>query len=398
MSMARWFAWAFVVFAIVYPAEASAYPWMLRHEYNACAQCHVDPSGAGPLTKYGRALGEVALRTRYGAEADQVDDPGAAAKFLWGAVPLPEWLDLGGAFRVAHLSRKDEDLPIDHRLVYMQAELSASVQASRFVASGSLGYLPQGGLLSSLTHGTQDNVISRYHWVGYRLDEDSTMLVRAGRMNVPFGIRDTDHTLWIRTLSRTNIDDAQQHGASFSYSGEKFRGELMGILGNFQTRPDSYRERGYSGYLEWTPMTRLGTGISSRITHVSLDPQVGRAAFRHAHGAFVRWATPWEPLVLMSETDYIIESFEGPPRRQGIVTMLQADLEPIQGLHYRMTGELQHYGPHEDASTSYGLWATFQWFCASHVDLRLDGIYRSLGSPTGSFGVTTLLVQAHLYL
>jgi hypothetical protein len=78
--------------------------------------------------------------------------------------------------------------------------------------------------------------------------------------------------------------------------------------------------------------------------------------------------------------------------------MLQADLEIIQGLHYRATGDLQYYGPHEDAQSSYGLWSTFQWFCASHVDLRLDGIYRSLGSPSGHLGITTLLVQAHLYL
>lgn len=397
MSKARWFAWALVVAALVCPERAWAYPWMLRHEYNACAQCHVDPSGAGPLTAYGRALGEVALRTRYGAEEEQ-QEPGNAAKFLWGAVPLPEWLDLGGAFRVAHLSRKDEDTPIDHRLVYMQAELSASVQAGRFVASGSVGYLPKGGLLSAITRGTEENVISRYHWVGYRLDEESTMLVRAGRMNVPFGIRDTDHTLWTRTLSRTNIDDAQQHGVSFSYSGEKFRGELMGILGNFQTRPDSYRERGYSGFIEWTPTTRLGAGVSSRLTHVNLDPLVGRAAFRHAHGAFVRWATPWKPLVLLSETDYVVESFKGRPRNQGVVGMLQADFEITQGLHYRITGELQHYGPREDAQTSYGAWSTFQWFCASHVDVRLDGIYRSLGSDSGHVGVTTLLAQAHVYL
>src|SRR5512146_2976009 len=242
---------------------------MIRHEYTGCAQCHVDPSGSGPLTQYGRAMGEVILRTQYGARpVDEPPDPGNTGKFLWGAVPLPDWLDLGGSFRWMSLSQKVGDTKLENRVIFMQSDLSATIAAGRWLASGSIGYDPQGGLLAALTRGSTKNVVSREHWVGYRLDENSTWLVRAGRMNLPFGVRDVLHTLHVRSATRTDVNDAQTHGIAVSYSGERYRAELMGIVGNLQTRPDAYRERGYSGYFEWNPTTSAGLGVSSRIAHV----------------------------------------------------------------------------------------------------------------------------------
>ena len=45
------------------PATATATPWMIQHGYTSCSQCHVDPSGAGPMTDYGRAQAEVLVRS-----------------------------------------------------------------------------------------------------------------------------------------------------------------------------------------------------------------------------------------------------------------------------------------------------------------------------------------------
>ncbi|HEX7668959.1 MAG TPA: hypothetical protein VF395_05230, partial [Polyangiaceae bacterium] len=223
----------------LWSTDAAAYPWMIRHEYTGCAQCHVDPSGSGPLTAYGRAMGEVILRTHYGTRpVDEEPEPGPGGKFLWGAVPLPEWLDFGGGFRAAVLAQKLSDNPIASRIVYMQSDLSATVSKDRFVASASFGYQPEGALLASVSRGTTKNWESREHWVGYRLDENSSFLLRGGRMNLPFGIRDILHTLEIRTATRTDINEQQQHGLAFSYSGEKLRAEVMAILGNYQIRPD----------------------------------------------------------------------------------------------------------------------------------------------------------------
>ena len=47
--------------------QADAYPWMMRHNYFGCGNCHADPSGGGLLTAYGRAQGDLLLRMRYGS-------------------------------------------------------------------------------------------------------------------------------------------------------------------------------------------------------------------------------------------------------------------------------------------------------------------------------------------
>src|SRR5580692_1829278 len=95
----RLLSWAsFVAVLLLWSRPASAYPWMIRHQYQGCVPCHADPSGAGLLTEYGRAMGENILRTRYGVPAP--DEPSSVANFLWG-VPTPDWLLLGGSVRNA---------------------------------------------------------------------------------------------------------------------------------------------------------------------------------------------------------------------------------------------------------------------------------------------------------
>lgn len=398
MFQSRWLGLIIVSCVFWFARQASAYPWMIRHEYTGCAQCHADPSGGGPLTAYGRAMGEVVLKTPYGRESvPEETEPGPGAKFLWGAIPLSDAFDLGGDIRVMQFAQKVADTPMTNRTIFMQADLTARLDVGRFVAAGSVGYQPHGALFAAVTRGPDHNMVSRQHWIGYRLDANSTMLIRAGRMNLPFGIRDVLHTLMVRSTTRTDINDAQQHGLSFSYSGAKIRAEIMGIFGNFQVRPDDYRERGYSGYFEWAPTTKLAVGVSSRIAHVELDSSLFRPMWRHAHGVFGRWSPAWKPLVLMAEADYVIDSPKERPRAEGIASMVQADLELFQGLHYQATGEISNVGSHGSIPT-YATWLSLAWFLVSHTDLRLDAVWQSVATPVGRIGAVTLLAQAHLYL
>src|SRR5262249_26267225 len=97
-SRAVWLLlWIGVFLSVLSMARpATAYPWMIRHQYQGCVPCHADPSGAGLLTEYGRAMGENVLRTRYGSKAP--DEMPVYARFAFG-VPMPDWLILGGSFR-----------------------------------------------------------------------------------------------------------------------------------------------------------------------------------------------------------------------------------------------------------------------------------------------------------
>jgi hypothetical protein len=393
LSAFRVLAVAFALLLLLAPVQASAYPWMIRHGYSGCTPCHFDPSGAGPLTTYGRMVGDTVLSTPYGKPSD--DSPRAG--FLFGAVRPPEWLALGGDVRGALLRVKVPGSAEIRRTILMQADLEATVSTGRLVASVTAGYAHEGALYASLTRGDKDNLVSRQHWLGYYLDADSTLLLRVGRLNLPFGIRAIEHTLWARALTQTNIDDQQQFGAAFAWTAGPLRGELMAIAGNYQLRPDDYRERGYSTYVEAAVTSNLALGVSSLVTHRELEPSSLKETWRQAHGVHARWASPWTPLVLLSEWDYSLTSTKGQFWKKGIVGYAQADIEAAQGVHFLITGEEQSVGVH-GPPPSWGLWLSYNWFLLPHSDLRLDGIYQSLGSDYGRISAYTLLLQGHVYL
>ena len=367
---------------------------MIRHGYTACVPCHVDPSGAGPLTSYGRLVGDEVLSMQPGSSSDRV---APTAQFLFGLVPTPDWLLLGGDVRGALLRVKSPGTPTTRRSLLMQADLEATIVSGRFVAHATGGYAHEGALGAAVTRSTEDNFVSRQHWLGFYLDQESTLMARVGRMNLPFGIRSIEHTLWAHSLTATDINDKQQFGAALSFNTSAFRGEVMAIAGNLQLRPDDYRERGYSASLEGVIGSRLALGVSSLVTHRQLHPTFLKETWRQAHGIHARYATPWEPLVLLSEWDYTITSARDQLWRKGVVGYAQADLEASQGVHFLLTGEAHDVGV-RGPPVSWGVWLSYAWFPLPHADLRIDGIYQSLGSDFGRVPAYTLLLQGHVYL
>jgi hypothetical protein len=415
------------------PRRAEAYPWMIRHEYTGCGQCHADPSGGGLLTLYGRAQSELLLRTRYGHKASapvpapapapaegegdsdfdaddaggpaggpsggaesEADEPSKASGFLWGAFESPDWLLLGGSIRGLALRVAPSGAPADSRFVQMQADLRGQIAVGGLRVNASVGFMHAGAQPAWLTRSGENNLVSREHWVGYAWGEEAQMMLRAGRLNLPFGIRDIQHTLWVRTQTRTDINDGQQHGAAFAYTGDTFRGEVMAIAGNYQVTPDAYRERGYSGYIEAAIAPRTAVGLSSLATHASRQPLYHLEGTRMAHGLFARYA-PVLPLVLMAEADAIIFLPSSGDARKGYAGYVQADLEFTRGVHAIATGEAMNPGG-QQAGTSYGGWASLAWFFAPHADVRLDAIEQTMPAGPSRQNVLSLLAQFHVFL
>ena len=414
---ARLLSWLVVAAAILWSRPASAYPWMIRHEYQGCVPCHADPSGAGLLTEYGRAMGENVLRSRYGSKPP--DEPAAYARFLFG-VPTPDWLILGGSVRNGVQFNKSPSVPFTTTFLQMEADLKAQITVSRFRAYGSLGYMAQNAQTTQITSNVNDpncketgptlcagNRVSREHWLGVDLGEDKQWLLRAGRIDIPFGIRNDEHDLLVRSTqtTRTNINESQQHGVAIAYSGQIVRGELMAILGNYQLNPDAFRERGYAGFVEFSLKPWVAAGLSSMVTYAATDYLYGTPhTIRQAHGVFTRLA-PKEPLVILAEVDAMVTTSDAMSNGTGgtvpgVVSMVQADIEPTQGLHVILTGETMVQGNFPTATgpgtaTSFGGWAGVLWFFAPHADVRFDFVASSVAnSPVNIY----LLPQLHLYL
>jgi hypothetical protein len=433
---------------------AQAYTWMIRHGYGGCTTCHSDPSGGELLTPYGRAQGDLLLRMRYGkdtvsgqasqpakSDTDSFDsfdsfdsnEPSAEPKkqaapapapkaeeeeeggvspsagFLWGLVEPPDFLWLGGGYRHAFYLNGSK-----FRTFPMLLDVYGELRFGRFHAGGTLGgaRVPAGSPYARAAQITtnqdnQWNLLSRTHWLAYDFGADKEVTVRAGRLNLPFGVRIPEHTMWVRDSTHTNRESQQEHGVAVAYNGAAFRGEIMGIAGNYQINPDRYRERGYSGYGELGLGSGFALGASSSVTVAQADRYTLEEArtVRGAHGPFVR-AVLVEPLVLLAEADVLHTS-----RRQlGYVGFTQLDYELVQGLHFDATGEVLDAGYEErDLSGNLidrapgagkprlGGWLTADWFFLPHFEARVDAIVRQDAS-TVSGTTLSLLAQLHFYL
>lgn len=386
---------AFFLLVTCWVKPADAYAWMIRHDYTGCNQCHADPSGGGGLlTEYGRAQSDFLLRMRYGAPESY--EPPRSAEFLFGVAKLPENLLLGGDVRYARLATwvNGQD---DSQFFFMQADVAGQLAIERVKVNASIGYAERGAWRAALTHADEKNVVSRVHWVGFDIGQDRNWQLRGGRMNMPFGIRAVEHTMRVRRETRTDINEGQQHGASLAYNGADLRGEIMLIAGNFQLAPDMYRERGYSGYLEYAASPHVAFGVSSLVARAEKDYLSGQSLVRHAHGAFGRYS-PVKQLVLLAEANMLAAAAEGATTETGYVAMLQADAEVTQGLHIIGTGEA--WKAPGDYGTSTGIWGSLVWFFLPHFDTRLDLMWESSPRrpPSSTAEATTLLAQLHAFL
>ncbi len=379
----------------LFSTAANAYPTMIRHGYTQCATCHVDPSGGTLLSEYGRAQSQLLLSSSWGAE----DGAGSltATEFLFGAVPTPPSTVLGGWLRNGYIWNTVDGKLVDHRFLQMRADVAAAVRAGPVRAAAELGYAsPSSAAYSELASLTRNaggsNAVSREHWIGLGLAEDA-ILLRAGRINLPFGLRNLEHTSFVRTATRTDINQDQQDGVALSLMGESWRGEAMAILGNYSVRPDALRERGASAYVEVAPSSRIALGVSAMATRAEAAIGSGGPQLRQSYGLTAR-AAPWTALVLSAEADALISTALGHGSASvGYADWLQADLEVVRGVHLLSAVESSK-APGEGA-TGLGLWGGVSWFVIPHLDVRADAIRRS-GDDSAT--TMTFLLQLNGYL
>jgi hypothetical protein len=369
------------------PGQAHAYPWMIRHGYTNCAQCHVDPSGGGVLSDYGRGQGEILVRTHY---TKMEESPGKSADFLFGLVPLPDPLLLQADVRGLVIPE-----PGNVRAILMQGDLRAAVQAGPVIATGTLGAVSAGAQGAWVTGSDAGwNLVAREFWAG--VTPAKGWMIKAGRMNLPYGIRSENHILYTRSVTRTTTNDDQQLGASVAFTSKRFRAEVMGIAGNFQVRPDLFRERGYSLYGTWAPEKTLELGVSSLITVAQADVDTLAPRTRQAHGLFTRWA-PLEQLGVLAEASLLVSNDDGTTTR-GVVGNAVLDWEPKQGVHLMGIGGYCDASFADTGSPAWTGGGAVQWFLAPRVDLRIDVFNGVLYCTPGATARLMGLLQAHVYL
>jgi hypothetical protein len=383
--------------SLAYGQQAHAYAWMIKHGFSKCGSCHTDPSGGETLTKMGRVESEYLLS----AGGDSFDVPSESAQFLWGLIDEPENVRLGGSYRHMVLySAPVPTVPSTLRQFPMQLDLYGSATFGQFVLGASLG-VARG--IEGATHvrGAQINseagdgwlLLSRSHYLGLWLTEEA--LLRVGRLNLPFGVRIPEHVMWARESTRTDRESDQQHGASLTYARGRWRTDTMIVIGNFQINPDRYRERGITASAEYLLTPKLALGGSALVTRAQEDAFTRvENSIRYAYGVNGRYGLS-SKISLLGEFDLLKEQ----GRQQGFTGFLQADYEPIRGLHFMVTGEVLDQGLLEEGDADplrgagaarYGSWISINWYPATHLELRLDGVMRQDDVFHGQ-------AQAHIY-
>src|SRR5262249_43969536 len=139
------------------------------------------------------------------------------------------------------------------------------------------------------------------------------VLVRAGRMNLPFGIRSIEHTLLVRAETRTDTNTAQQYGVEVDYHRGAVRAGAIAIAGNFLVSPDHFRSRGFAAFGEYALTPTLAVGASSMVTNTQLDLVLLTPTWRHAHGVFARYS-PDRAIVVSGEWAFLHTSQPTPGR------------------------------------------------------------------------------------
>lgn len=383
--------------ALAASPDASAYPWMIAHGYTSCAGCHLDPSGGGALTAYGRSTGQLLLSPN---GAEDSGDPGKRADFLLGLVELPKGLTLQADFRGLGFPKPTEQadgsLTWGARAILMQSDLRAGVNVGKAVAYASAGVVSEGGQAAHLSS-TDDgrwNAVSREYWAGYAPIKG--LLVRAGRMELPFGLRIEEHTAYVRTSTRTNLNADQQAGVAASYGTRRYRAEVMGILGNPQVAPADYREQGYSAMAAWSPVKTLEVGASSLVTKANKDIGTLAPRTRQAHGVFGRYGGV-PHTAIMAEGDLLRSDDDG-VSTSGIAAMVLADVEVTPGLHLRGIEQWCDTDLADAVTGATTEWLSAIWFFAPRMDLRIDALNGTLRCGDAADKQMMALGQFHVYL
>jgi hypothetical protein len=197
--------------------RAEAYPQYQLSRDQTCSGCHLSPAGGGLLSENGYSVAET---------MGQLTDKPA---FLYGVVPLPSWLAIGGDMRSSSgfLHAPNNDAVI----IPMQADVYAHASFQGFSLHVTVGGRPPQWIPGDGSPGVFDRVWSREHYVMWQQDATGHdgLFVRAGRFMPVFGLRFAEHPIYTRRFGGTQLY-ADTYGGAIEYVTQAWEAHLTGFF------------------------------------------------------------------------------------------------------------------------------------------------------------------------
>jgi hypothetical protein len=203
--------------AILGAGRAEAYPQFQISRDPTCSGCHLSPSGGGLLNENGRSV------------AEQLSQFGTAPETMYGVLPLPDWLQLGGDFRGATGYFKNPDDAFT--LFPMQAELYARLAYRGFSLYLNGGIRPPQWISLGVTPGVIERLWSREHYVMWQQNPDAGegLYARAGRFMPVFGLRFVEHPTYTRRHGGTPLY-SETYAAAVEYVTPAWEAHVTGFI------------------------------------------------------------------------------------------------------------------------------------------------------------------------
>lgn len=356
--------------------SAQAFPDMVRHEYGNCATCHVSISGGGVLTAYGRALSSEVLSMVRGSEAEN--------KALWGALPLPDWLAIGGDLRGMQTYREDQKVR-DGKYFLMMSDVELAIGNAAIVAVASAGS-------KAVRTDRRDEVeyVSRRHYLQVALDEG--FYLRAGKYMKSFGINSPDHSS--ATKRGIGFDhDTETYNAEVAYLDEQLNLSITAVFG----RPNDDKlkdviEKGATASASWLIDDRYKLGVS-------VFQGESASSSRRIGGAWVIAGVTRRFYVLLEHdvTQTWSKSDRNGDPMTGFATSAREGFELTRGLHLYLAEEVVKQSVAQKKGSFEGFGPGITWYPRPHFEVSLQYQAQRL-SPQQSTLSDFAWLMTHVYL
>lgn len=386
-----WLSVAAAALLLVGARDASAYPqFQFSSGTSRCAQCHFSPSGGGLINSWGRD------------ESADTISIGGDGGFLHGAVSLPSWLALGADLRFAVLGN-DVGSPGKKELAYfpMQFDLYGRVAfndaISLNVTLGARGVVrPDDDSVGSRFSTIPDRLVSREHYLMWR-PSASGPYVRAGKFQVPYGIRFVEHVYWIRRFTGFNLYE-EPYALSGGFLAEDWEVHATAFTPPPSSFPDPIRSVGHresGGAL-------FGEKRFNSMAAVGAQARVGMSTeeARYQGGLVGKlWIEPAKVL-LLGEADLIRQQLKAANFAQNqFVSYFGATVFPVKGLMVGVAFERFQESLSVAKTGRNAVNGQINLFAWAHVELVVLGRYQWIGSGAidGAPGKLAMF-QLHYYL
>jgi hypothetical protein len=361
-----------IILLVLASPRAGAYPQFQLSRDQTCSGCHLSPSGGGLLGENGYNV------------AEGISQFGTAPEFMYGKLPMPSWLAVGGDLRgaLAYIHTPDDvetGFP-------MQADLYVHATYKGFSLQLTGGVRPAQWILHNGTPGVLDQLWSREHYVMWQQNEGGSdgLYVRVGRFMPVFGLRFVEHVDYTRRFGGTPLY-GETYAAAVEYVTPAWEAHATGFVADPLIDP-VVRDRGAAGYVEVRPIQRLAVGAEAMVTTSD-----GLARVRG--GATAKLYFPSSDALVQAELQVVHQQVTGPGAPNQLVGYVMAS--KFFGSALLLDLGLGHYdenvaiaGLDRDAVD-----VNLHWFVTSHFELvwqnRIAGIGvgASTGGPTGGWSL-----------